>query len=71
MSLWKAITHGKEHREINRCHDGCRCERCRMNLVSRYIRQAPVDDEGNIAGNGRLVHKVKAFKNGVTNTYKG
>lgn len=71
MSLWKAIEHGKEYRKINRCHDGCSCEYCCMGRVSKYIRQAPIDNDGNIIGSDRLIRKVKALKNGVTKNYKG
>lgn len=71
MSLWKAIEHGKEHREINRCHDGCRCERCRMNLLYSTVHRAPVDDDGSIIGDRRIIRGVKALKNGVTKNYKG
>lgn len=70
MSLWKAIIHGKEHRDIYHCHD-CRCERCRMNLLYSSVHRAPVDDDGNIIGDRSINNAVKALKNGVTKNYKG
>jgi ferredoxin len=70
MSLFKAIEHGKEHRK-HICHDGCRCERCRMNLLIGSVRRAPVDDEGKIIGNRSIMNAYKSMKGGVTKNYKG
>lgn len=71
MSLWKAIEHGKEHRDIRHTHDVCRCERCRMNLLYNSLHRSPVDDEGKVIGGSRVSTKRKALKNGVTKNYKG
>ena len=70
MSLWKAIEHNKEHRDIRHYHD-CRCERCCMNRLYSAMHRASVDDNGDIIGNRRVIRGVKALKNGVTNKYKG
>lgn len=61
MSLLKAIKHGKEHRSMF-CHSGCNCDRCRRNLLSRYVIQVPIHEDGTVESNDRTVHKYKAMK---------